>query len=264
MGSEPYIFNEDCKSTMISLRNIDLILFSPPYNLGKEYEKKYSLNDYLNWMTDIILPMYDCLSENGQICVQVGNYVEKGRVFPLDCMLFNKFYPLMHPRNRIIWHFGHGLHCKNRFSGRHETILWFSKSDKYTFNLDPIRIPSKYPNKKHFKGDKKGQLSGNPLGKNPSDVWDIPNVKHNHPEKTYHPCQFPEELVRRLILSLTNTGDKVYDPFGGSGTTVKVAYDLGRIGIMSELREDYCKIANDRVSITPPPQQTKLNNETND
>ncbi|MBQ7592778.1 MAG: hypothetical protein IJU48_00315 [Synergistaceae bacterium] len=70
-------------------------------------------------------------------------------------------------RNRIIWHFGHGLHCSKRFSGRYENILWFTKSDDYTFNLDDVRIPSKYPGKKYFKGAKKGELSGNPKGKNP-------------------------------------------------------------------------------------------------
>jgi len=103
-------------------------------------------------------------------------------------------------RNRIIWHFGHGLHNKRRFSGRYEVILWYTKSDNYVFNLDDVRIPSKYPGKRHFKGPKTGQLSGNPKGKNPEDVWDIPNVKSNHVEKTEHPCQFPVGLVERLIL----------------------------------------------------------------
>lgn len=76
-------------------------------------------------------------------------------------------------RNRIVWHFGHGLHASKRFSGRYETILWFSKTDNYIFNLDSVRVPAKYPGKRHFKGPKKGQPSGNPLGKNPSDIWEI-------------------------------------------------------------------------------------------
>ena len=115
-------------------------------------------------------------------------------------------------RNRIIWHFGHGLHASKRFSGRYETIIWFTKSDNYYFNIDPTRIPQKYPNKKHFKGKKRGELSCNPLGKNPSDVWDIPNVKSNHIEKTDHPCQFPVALVERFILSTTKERDIVFDP----------------------------------------------------
>ena len=117
-------------------------------------------------------------------------------------------------RNRIIWRFNHGLHASKRFSGRYETILWFTKSDSYTLNLDPVRVPSKYPGKLHFKGSKRGLPSGNPLGKNPSDVWefvarewdeelwDIPNVKANHPEKTIHPCQYPIELIERCVLAL--------------------------------------------------------------
>lgn len=115
----------------------------------------------------------------------MGNYVNNGEILPLDIMLFPIFNRLgLHLRNRIIWHFGHGLHCANRFSGRYETILWFTKTDDYIFNLDSVRIPQKYPNKKYYKGEKKGEFSSNPLGKNPSDVWEIPNVKSNHVEKT--------------------------------------------------------------------------------
>ena len=80
----------------------------------------------------------------------------------------------MSMRNRIVWHFGHGLHASRRFSGRYEVIMWFTKSDDYTFNLDAVRVPQKYPQKKHFKGPRRGELSGNPLGKNPGDVWEIP------------------------------------------------------------------------------------------
>src|SRR5262249_24720879 len=159
------------------------------------------------------------------ICWQVGNYVSNGHIVPLDLELSPIFKKLgLKLRNRIIWHFGHGLHCKKRFSGRYEVVLWYSKTDDYKFNLDNIRVPSKYPNKKHFKGPRKGELSGNPLGKNPSDVWnnddfgevwDIPNVNHNHVEKTDHPCQFPFGLVQRFVLALTDPGDNVFDPFLG-------------------------------------------------
>jgi adenine-specific DNA-methyltransferase len=136
----------------------------------------------------------------------------------------------------------------NRFSGRHETILWFSKSDNYTFNLDPIRVPQKYPNKKHFKGDKKGELSGNPLGKNPSDVWEITNVKNNHPEKTDHPCQFPEELVKRCVLALTGENDLVLDPFAGSGTVGKVCKELYRHSSIIDKESRYIEIAKKRIA----------------
>lgn len=176
--------------------SIQLIISSPPYNIGKAYEQEINIELYLGEQKKVLKELYRVLSPTGSICWEVGNYVNNGQIFPLDIFYYPMFKELgLSLRNRIVWHFGHGLHCSKRFSGRYETILWFTKSDKYTFNLDPVRIPSKYPNKKHFKGSKKGQLSGNPLGKNPSDVWevllqdwekeiwDIPNVKNNHPEK---------------------------------------------------------------------------------
>ena len=150
-------------------------------------------------------------------------------------------------RNRIIWHFEHGLHCSKRFSGRYETIVWFTKSDKYVFNLDPVRVPQKYPGKKYFKGPKAGQYSCNPLGKNPGDVWIIPNVKSNHIEKTIHPCQFPVELIERFVLSMTNEDDWVLDPFLGAGTSILAALKHNRRGAGAETMQQYVDIAHDRI-----------------
>lgn len=150
-------------------------------------------------------------------------------------------------RNRIIWHYEHGLHCSKRFSGRYETILWFTKEDNYTFNLDPVRVPAKYPQKKHFRGPKAGQLSGNPLGKNPSDVWIIPNVKNNHIEKTTHPCQFPVELIERLVLALTNPSDTVLDPYMGVGSSVIAAVKQQRRGFGCDIDPQYVAIAQERL-----------------
>jgi adenine-specific DNA-methyltransferase len=150
-------------------------------------------------------------------------------------------------RNRIVWHFEHGLHCSKRFSGRYETVIWFTKNSDYVFNLDPIRIPQKYPGKKHFKGPNAGKYSCNPLGKNPSDVWIIPNVKSNHVEKTIHPCQFPVELIERLILSLSNVGDWIFDPFLGTGTTIVAALRHNRRGAGAETEKKYVDIAIHRI-----------------
>lgn len=150
-------------------------------------------------------------------------------------------------RNRIIWHYEHGLHCSKRFSGRYETILWFTKEDNYTFNLDPVRVPAKYPQKKHFRGPKAGQLSGNPLGKNPSDVWIIPNVKNNHIEKTTHPRQFPVELIERLVLALTNPSDTVLDPYMGVGSSVIAAVKQQRRGFGCDIDPQYVAIAQERL-----------------
>lgn len=228
--------------------SIDLIITSPPYNIGKVYENTMTISEYKTWISQYIKEFFRVIKSSGSVVFQVGNYVDKGKVYPLDCLLFNSFIEEgFLPRNRIIWTFGHGLHAKKRFSGRHETLLWFTKTDNYTFNLDPVRVPQKYPNKKHYKGDKKGQLSGNPLGKNPGDVWEISNVKNNHPEKTEHPCQFPVELVSRCIRSMTNAGDIVMDPFLGSGTTLESTIKENRNGIGIEIDSEYCKIANERI-----------------
>ncbi len=155
-------------------------------------------------------------------------------------------FPDLALRNRIVWTYGHGLHCSDRLSGRHEMILWYTKSGNYTFNLDNIRIPQKYPGKRHYKGPLKGELSGNPLGKNPSDVWDIPNVKANHVEKTIHPCQFPVALALQLVRAFTNSGNLVLDPFMGSGTTGVAALLEGRRFVGAELLKKYFKVAERR------------------
>lgn len=238
----------------------ELVITSPPYNIGKEYETKTSIEKYLQLQEKIIIELIRVTKSQGSICWQVGNYVEKGEVFPLDIYYYQIFKKLgLKLRNRIVWHFGHGLHARNRFSGRYETILWFTKSDDYTFNLDDVRIPSKYPGKRHFKGNKKGQISGNPKGKNPSDIWEIivkdwesgmwniPNVKSNHPEKTLHPAQFPVELVERCILALTNEADWILDPFAGVGSTMIAALKNNRNSIGIEKESDYVNTAINRI-----------------
>lgn len=238
----------------------DLIITSPPYNIGKSYETKTSIENYLTTQEEITKELTRVLSDKGSICWQVGNYVNKGEVFPLDIYYYQIFKKLgLKLRNRIIWHFGHGLHASNRFSGRYETILWFTKTDNYIFNLDDVRVPSKYPGKRHFKGPKKGQLSGNPNGKNPSDIWEIvvkdwenelwniPNVKSNHPEKTVHPCQYPIELVERCVLALTNKNSWILDPFSGVGSAIIAAIKNGRNAIGIDKETEYCKIAEKRI-----------------
>jgi adenine-specific DNA-methyltransferase len=235
---------------MRKLKNesMHLIVTSPPYNIGKEYEKRTSNEVYIEQQAAAIAEAVRLLHPRGSICWQVGNGIDDGEIFPLDILLYPIFKNHgLKLRNRIVWTFGHGLHCQKRLSGRHETILWFTKSDDYTFNLDPIRIPSKYPEKKHFKGPKKGKISGNPLGKNPSDVWDIPNVKSNHVEKTDHPCQFPVGLVERLVLGLTNKGDSVLDPYLGVGSSAIAAMKNGRHAYGCDILPDYIDIANERI-----------------
>ena len=249
-SSKKVIYPGDCLKLLKQIPNdsIQLIITSPPYNIGKEYENKLKLDTYINQQTQVIKECVRVLSKKGSICWQIGNYVNNSSIIPLDIALspvFTSFNLKM--RNRIIWHFEHGLHCTKRFSGRYETIVWFTKTDNYTFNLDPIRVPQKYPGKKHFKGPKVGQYSCNPLGKNPGDLWMIPNVKNNHVEKTDHPCQFPVELIERLVLSMTNENDWVLDPFLGSGTSMVAALKHKRKAIGAEINKKYIQIACDRI-----------------
>jgi adenine-specific DNA-methyltransferase len=239
---------------------ITLIVTSPPYNIGKPYEVPLEFQKYLEWQEEVIKKCLKFLKPEGSICWEVGNYVKGGEVFPLDVFFYNIFTKYgLKLRNRIIWSFGHGLHATKRFSGRYETILWFTKSDRYIFNLDAVRVPQKYPGKRSFKGPNKGKPSSNPLGKNPSDIWgitlqdwekeiwEIPNVKCNHPEKTIHPSQFPIELVERLILALTKEGDVVFDPFVGVGSSLIAALIHNRKAIGVDKEKIYIDIAYQRI-----------------
>ena len=238
--------------------SIDLIITSPPYNIGKSYEKKTELKTYLKPYKNFAEDLFVKLKNTGSICWQVGNYINKGIITPLDIPFYNFFNDAgFQLRNRIIWHFEHGLHASKRFSGRYETILWFTKSDKYFFNLDEIgvRVRSKYPGKRN----KSGNPTGNPMGKNPSDfmkitkqdwddqIWEMPNVKANHPEKTGHPCQFPIELVQRCVLALTKKNSLVLDPFMGTGSSLIGAYIHKRYSIGYENNSSYLKIAKKRI-----------------
>lgn len=242
-------------------KSVQLIITSPPYNLGKEYETRVGLSKYIETQREVIEEFKHVLTDEGSICWQVGNYVENGEIFPLDIFFYDLFQSEgFKLRNRIVWHFGHGLHASKRFSGRYETVLWFTKSDNYLFNLDAVRVPQKYPGKRHFKGTNKGELSGNPKGKNPSDFWaliseewetgiiDIPNVKSNHPEKTIHPCQFPIELVERFVLALTDQGDIVLDPYAGVGSSLIASIKHNRRGFGAEKEPAYVEIAHERIS----------------
>lgn len=230
-------------------KSIQLIITSPPYNIGKEYETILKIDKYIAQQKEVIQECNRVLKDEGSICWQVGNYVQKGEIIPLDILLYDIFKEQnLALRNRIVWHFEHGLHCKNRFSGRYETINWFTKRNAdYYFNLDPVRVPQKYPNKKHFKGPNAGKLSCNPLGKNPGDVWNIPNVKCNHVEKTEHPCQFPVGMIERLVLSMSKEGDWVFDPFLGSGTAIIAAIKNKRKGAGAEIVDSYIEITKNRI-----------------
>lgn len=246
------LFSGDCLKLLKNIpdNSIDCVITSPPYCIGKKYENKREASDFVS-NHEIILPeIARIVKEGGSICWQVGYHVKNNVLTPLDFIVYNILSSIkgISLRNRIIWTFGHGLHYEARFSGRHETILWFTKGVEYTFNLDEVRVPQLYPGKKAYKGLKKGKPSGNPLGKNPSDVWHIPNVKANHIEKCDHPCQFPIGLSQRLIKATTNEGDLVFDPYCGTGSTGAAAIILKRRFIGAEVEPKYVNIAKKRLN----------------
>lgn len=244
----------DCLSLLRSMPegSVDLIVSSPPYNLGKEYEARKALQHYLAEQSVVLHECARVLKKTGSIFWQVGAFSDAGVLIPLDV----RFFPILEdcgllPRNRIMWVRQHGLHGRKKFSCRHEALLWFTKSDNYKFDLDAIRVPQKYQNKKAWAGEKKGQLTCNPDGKNPGDIWLFRNVKHNHEEQTIHPCQFPEDMIARVVLVTTEPGDVVFDPYMGAGTVAVVARDHGRHFLGAELDPTYHAVATRRINCVP-------------
>ena len=269
-GLAMQIYNNYCETNKVTLHNgdciellknlpdesVDLVVTSPPYCIGKAYEDPHDdIQTFRKQHTDIFQELYRVVKPGGSICWQVGYHISDKCVIPLDYIVYEIFTSLSesldHPltlRNRIVWTFGHGLNSTTRFSGRHETILWFTKGAQTVFNLDAVRVPQKYPGKRSYRGPNKGELSGNPLGKNPSDIWDIPNVKAKHVEKTTHPCQFPVAIPQRLIRALTLPDALVLDPFMGSGTTGVAALIEGRRFAGAEIKEEYYEISIERLN----------------
>lgn len=244
------IYCQDCIKGMQRLPNnlVDLTVTSPPYNIGKEYESLIETSDYIDWCANWIREIYRITAANGAFWLNVGYFEvkNKGLAVPIPYLLWDKtdFYLLQ----EVIWNYAAGVACKSRFSPRNEKLLWYVKNQqKYTFNLDDVRDPNvKYPNQK-----KNGKLKCNPLGKNPTDVWQIAKVtsgtNRSSKERTPHPAQFPTEMIERIIRSSSNWGDLIIDPFMGSGSTAVAAIENGRNVIGFEIEEKYVQIAQQRI-----------------
>jgi adenine-specific DNA-methyltransferase len=244
------IYCQDCIKGMQKLPDniVNLTVTSPPYNIGKEYESLIETSDYIDWCVNWINEIHRITATNGAFWLNVGYFEvkNKGLAVPIPYLLWDKtdFYLLQ----EVIWNYAAGVACKSRFSPRNEKLLWYIKNQQqYTFNLDYVRDPNvKYPNQK-----KNGKLKCNPLGKNPTDVWQIAKVtsgtNRSSKERTPHPAQFPMEMVERIIKSSSNWGDLVIDPFMGSGSTAVAAIENGRNVIGFEIEERYVKIAQQRI-----------------
>jgi len=245
------IYKQDCLEAMKNLPDglIDLTVTSPPYNIGKEYEINLELADYLIWCQRWMDEIYRLTNKNGAFWLNLGFFEvpEKGLAVPIPYLLWDKtdFYFMQ----EVVWNYSAGVACRKWFSPRNEKFLWYVKDKKeYVFNLDDVRDPDvKYPNQK-----KNGVLRCNPLGKNPSDVWQIAKVtsgrNRSSPERTAHPAQFPLELVERVIKVSSNVGDLVLDPFMGSGSTAECALRNDRFVIGFELEDKYIDFAKQRIN----------------
>jgi adenine-specific DNA-methyltransferase len=244
------IYHLDCLEAMSYLPDewVALTVTSPPYNIGKEYEQKQPLSDYLNWCQQWITEIYRLTRPDGAFWLNLGylSIPDRAKSIPIPYLLWDKvpFYLIQ----EIVWNYGAGVAGRKFFSPRNEKFLWYVKdSENYTFNLDDVRDRNvKYPNQK-----KNGKLKVNPLGKNPTDVWELPKVtsgtQRASKERTPHPAQFPTAVISRIIKASSNPREIAIDPFMGSGTTAVVALELQRPVIGFEIREDYCKIAADRI-----------------
>jgi adenine-specific DNA-methyltransferase len=249
-SSDVLLYQGDCIELMgrLSGSSIDLTVTSPPYNIGKEYERIQPLADYITWSSKWMGRVYELTAPRGSFWLNVG-YVpvpDSGKAVPLAYMLWNQspFYLIQ----EVVWNYGAGVAARHSFSPRNEKLLWYVRNQEdYYFDLDSVRDPDvKYPNQK-----KNGKLKCNQIGKNPSDVWQIAKVTSGtnraSKERTPHPAQFPSALVERVIKACSPKGGLVLDPFIGSGTTATVAREHGRLSVGIDLRADYLDIAVSRL-----------------
>jgi adenine-specific DNA-methyltransferase len=253
----PYYVDGDCMifyvdtletQNLLPSEMFDLVITSPPYNIGKEYEYVMPVEDYVKWSDHWITETCRLITNSGALLLNLGyiSVESKGRAVPLPYLLWEKV-PL-YLNQEIVWNYSAGVACKNYLSPRNEKILWYVKDKAdYVFNLDAIRDPNvKYPHSKRH-----GKPRVNTLGKNPSDVWEIAKVttgtNRSSAERTAHPCQFPTDLIDRLVLGFSRERDVVFDPFVGSGTTLESCIKHGRFCVGFEVSENYCAIAVNRI-----------------
>ena len=256
MAGRPYYFddnvmlyNMDCLAFMkkLEMEIFDLTVTSPPYNIGKEYEKIQKPEDYLRWCERWMNSVFDVTVENGAFWLNLGYFkLRNGNAVPIAYLLWDKtnFYFMQ----EIIWYYKAGVSARKYFSPRNEKYLWYVKNQlNYKFNLDIIRDPDvKYPNQK-----KNGKLKCNPIGKNPTNVWEIPKVtsgkNRSSKERVEHPAQFPLAILERIIKVSSDKYDLIFDPFIGSGSVAVSGIQYGRKVVGCDVNTDYLDIAIERI-----------------
>lgn len=236
---------------------VDLIFADPPYNIGKaDWDIFQHHDEYLDWCDAWIGECARILKPNGTMYV---------------CG-FSEFLADVKARSRrhfascrwLVWHYKNKANLRNDWGRSHESIVHFRKSSSFTFNTDAVRIPYgahtlKYPvhpqaeTSQYGNGQQRQEhWQPHPLGAKPKDVIEIPTTCNGMGEKTPHPTQKPEELLRRLILASSNANDLICDPFSGSGTTLVVAKQLGRRWIGCDRNEEYNRWCIARLQRTVP------------
>jgi site-specific DNA-methyltransferase (adenine-specific) len=218
----------------INSSTIDVIIADPPYNLNKDYGNKSdsrSFDDYIQFTKEWTKQAYRVLKPTGTIYIFMGfrfiSYLYQ--ILEQECNFnFN---------NWICWYYTQGIGKTKGFSPRHDDILMFTKSDKFTFNLDNVRIPQKFY-----------RSINNMRGANPGDVWEFSHVHYCQENRQNHPTQKPEGLIERMVLASSNEGDMILDPFSGSGTTLRVCQQLVRNCIGFELNSEYVEMTKKRLA----------------
>lgn len=249
MNKDVIIEFGDCRDLLKKLpdNSVNLVITSPPYNIGKPYGKysdKKTLDEWKELINEVSHEIYRVLAPNGSFFLNLSPipYGKEKEILPLPFIgyeiLKNNNFKI---RNIITWTFNNMQNCTNRLSGRYENIIWAVKDlNNYVFNLDDVRIPYITQNDK--------RLTGN--GRNPTDVWYFNRVNNVTKKKLNlnHPTIYPIEMIERIILMASNENDVVLDPFLGSGTTVAAAIKLNRKGIGYEIDDNYKSEIKSRIS----------------
>ena len=211
--------------------SVQLVLVDPPYNLDLEYWDRFP--NYLDWAKQWIDEIYRVMSDNGN-CVIFGGFqfqdLKQGDL--LEILHYARHNTKLRLINLIIWHYKNGMSAHRYFANRHEEAIWLSKTKKYYFDLDSVRIPYDKESKKAALKDKRLIPENIEKGKNPTNVWEIGRLNGNSSERVGHPTQKPAEIIRRFVRALSYEGSLVLDFFAGSGTTGRVCIEENRHSIM--------------------------------
>lgn len=228
-----------CGDALVELKkipseSIDLIVTDPPYNLSKDYGKtkdNLEFEEYLEWSRKWLTEAKRVLKKDGTIYVFMGVRFIAYIYQILERELGFEF------NSWITWYYTQGIGKTKGFSPRHDDILMFTKSSKFNFYLDEVRVPQKYY-----------RSINNMRGANPGNVWEFSHVHYCQKNRKPHPTQKPEGLYERMILASSREGDTVLDPFVGSGTALRVCQQLGRNCIGIDINPEYIEATKERLA----------------